>query len=570
MITPEGSGSEHPRAPGRRSAVLVGVAGVMVLAGLIILGALTSPDPEAAAITTTTTLDDIEPPIDPDTFTVDQIATGPPLSWELVMAIDDHLPLALVDHEGAIYLFAGAEHIGGPDYGGLMAWRSRDGTDWEGLGQVIAADHRITAIASTAQGLVAAGIRLGDKAMLVWESADAVEWTGSVVPAPTDGAYFFHDPSELGASDDVLVLSSNVRYDRERLLEDRLRALGIDLDLSELVWNLRWLGAEGHHLIINGPLGVPVLRHPVDGLELSDQEREELVSELSDPLGTDIWVRDSNGNWENGVIGDARRVDSIVTTPTGGLIAYGTGTAGRLAKTSGDGLDWEPAVSTVSPWQPQSWKQRFVGAVNTPDLVVSADGETWRAAGLSDRFPDQLPWAPIAVGAGEGGVAMFVRGTRPLAPPVEDIAPRQLDTVDGSTLTYDFASNTFHVMTDGTGYEWTVDGEGTEVDPRRGIVEFHRRESGDVLASVTFAELQRVSREHAADRFDGAEPLSALAFSEDGEEWIIQDMTPEIGANATMWLLEVTSDRVVAAVRGTVGSQVSGAPGFEIWSAPIP
>ncbi|MFP4074665.1 MAG: hypothetical protein ACLFVZ_11575, partial [Actinomycetota bacterium] len=63
MITPDGTSSEKPkRTPGR--AVLLGVAALVVFAGLVILGNLTTPDPAAVEDSTTSTADDLDPPVD--------------------------------------------------------------------------------------------------------------------------------------------------------------------------------------------------------------------------------------------------------------------------------------------------------------------------------------------------------------------------------------------------------------------------------------------------------------------------------------------------------------------------
>ncbi|MFP4554816.1 MAG: hypothetical protein ACLFRT_13275, partial [Actinomycetota bacterium] len=369
VITPDGTdpaGSPHPR---RRPTVLVGIAALIVFAGLMVLGGLTAPNP--AAVEETTTTEEVEPPIDPENFTVSQIATGDPLDWELAMAIDDRYPLELLEHEEDLYLFTGSEYLGGRDSAGLMAWRSSNGTNWESLGEVISTDHRITTVESTVQGLMATAIRREDGALMLWESGDAVGWTGSEIPTGTEGPYHLDVASAVGASKTTLVVASNARYDRERLLEDRLSELGIELELSDLAWDLRWLGKDGHHLLVTGPFGIPVLQQPIDGLGLSEEERQELTNELFDPVGTDVWVRSGSGEWETGFIGDTRVIDSIVPTPDDRLVAYGTGTSGRLTRATRYGIDWAPADSTVSPRQVHRWKQRYVGTVDAPDLMVS-------------------------------------------------------------------------------------------------------------------------------------------------------------------------------------------------------
>lgn len=578
MITPDGTGPASSSTSRRRPAVLVGMAALVVFGGLIAVGALISPEPESVeeTSTTTTVVEEVEPPIDLENFTVGQIATGDPLDWELSMAVDDLLPLALLEHGGDLYLFTGSEHLGGPDSAGLMAWRSNNGTNWEPQGELIPTDHRITTVDSTVQGLVATATRREDGALMLWESTDAIEWTATEIPTNAEGPYHIDVASAVGANETTLVVTSNPRYDRERLLEDRLSALGIELELSDLAWNLRWLGEEGHHLLVTGPFGIQVLQQPIDTLGLSEEERQELLSELFDPLGTDVWTRDSIGNWEIGFIGDARRVDSIVAAPSGRLVAYGTGTSGRLAKTSHDGIDWAPAVSSVSPWQAQRWKHGYVGAVNAPDIMVSDDGETWKATGLSGRFPEELPWAPITLGAGEGGVAMFVRGDGRRSP----MQPGSLELTapDGSPFLLVHQEGEFALISDDGRSRWVLNAgsrselnDSIEIDVAKKRLTLRHPETGQDRVSFTFEELQQANREYSRDLMRSARPWGVGTFTRDGEEWVIQDMAPEIGDHTTIWLLEVTEDRIVAVVRNTLDTLIhGGAPGLEIWSAPIP
>lgn len=577
MITPDGTDPPGSPPRRRRPAVLVGIAALVVFAGLMILGTLTAPNPAAVEeTTTTTTVDEVEPPIDPENFTVSQIATGDPLDWDLSMAIDDGYPLELLEHEDDLYLFTGQDQLTGPDSAGLTAWRSSNGTNWEPLGEVISTDHRITTIDSTVQGLVATAIRREDGALMLWESADAVEWTGSEIPTGSEGPYHLDVASAVGASETVLVVASNPRYDRERLLKDRLSAMGIELDLGDLVWNLRWLGEEGHHLLVTGPFGIPVLETPIDALGLNNEERQELTNELFDPVGTDVRVRSGSGEWETGFIGDTRVIDSILATPDDRLIAYGTGTSGRLAKATHDGIEWSPAASSVSPLQAQKWKQRLVGAVNSPDVMISGDGETWTSTGLSDRFPDELPWAPITLGAGEGGVAMFVRGDGRRSP----VQPRSLELTapGGSPFLLVQQGGEFVVISEDGRNRWVLNDrsstepdESIDVDIEEKRLTLRHAESGQIWVSFSFENLQRAEREYSRDLMRSVQPWHVIAFTRDGEEWVIQDMAPEIGDHTTIWLLEVTEDRIVAVVRNTLDTLIrGGAPGLEIWSASIP
>lgn len=573
MITPEGSGPKE--GPGRRLPMaLIGGAALLILAGLIAVGRLATPEePIASAETTTTTTtpDEIPSPIDVENFTVAQIATGEPLDWALSMAVDEHRPLALLEHDGLLYLFSDS---GADEPGGLRAWRSGDGADWFDLGEVIPADHAVTNVDSTIQGLVATSNRLTDDALVVWESADGDTWTSSEISVAGERDFFVDVATAAGGNETTLVVASNTRYDRERLLEERLLAVGVELDLSDLAWNLRWAGEAGHELIVRGPLGIPILEQPIDELALSDEEREELLSELFDPLGSDIWVRGEDGRWMLTTIDDARRIDSILPSAEGRLVAYGAGASGGVAKTTSDGMEWESGNSSIVPREIEEWNDGLVGGVNTPDLMISGDGLTWRAAGLSERFPSQMGWSPSTLGAGEGGAAMLVRGSRPL-PVLPEPTIQELTAEDGSTFTVDANGPGFQVFSSDGQQRWALDGstvtdEAISIDPAEQTITLRDADSGEDLAVFTFAEIERVERAHAMSTL--LYQLSeALAFTEDGEEWVIQDMAPEIGERASISLLEVTASRIVGVVRSTVDSFFGdGPPGFEIWSAPLP
>lgn len=575
MITPDGTDGERQRTGIARN-LAIGLSALVVVAGLFVVSSLTSPDritTVAPTSTSTTTPEHIEPPVDAEHFSVSQIATGVPLDWELSMAIDDHYPLALTERDGLLYLFAGETPSNDLGTRGLTVWRSANGTGWEAIGEVIPADYRISAIRATAQGLVAAGSRLGDNTLMLWESRDGMGWVASEI-ATADSPYFVHVASALAGGDETLLVASKPRYDRESLLEDRLGEIGIDVELSMLSWNLRWTGEEGHRLYVRGPLGIPILTQDIDSLDLSDDERRNLLAELYDPLGIDVWARDATGGWTATEIGDIRGIDSIVTTPAGRFVAYGPGASGRVTKVSQDGVEWLSSDPSASPWETQTWARGLVGGIDSPDLVISEDGESWQAAGLSTRLPDGIGWAGVSLGAGEGGAAMFITGARPLLSLPDQDTP-VLTAADGSVFRVDQVSDALLISSEDGRRRWAMEPD----DPRlsRAVhLEFPARaltlrdpDSGEDVATFPLAELERAQREHLL-----ATPLyetwAVLAFTGDGREWTIQDMARDIGEDAMVALLEVTDERVVAVVRDGLAGAATASPGFEVWSASVP
>lgn len=579
MILPDDSDGDGTSSPTRRPktgrAVFFVAAVALIVVGFMALGSLGPSDPTVpVGATSTTTPDDVEPPIDAEHFSVSQIATGVPLDWELSMAIDGQYPLALTDRDGILYLFAGETPPGDLGTRGLTAWSSANGTGWEAIGEVIPADYRISAIGTTTHGLVAAGSRLEDNTLMLWESRDGTAWVASEMTTGANGPYSVDVASALAGNGETLLMASKPRYDRERLLEDRLREMGIDIDLSTLSWTLRWTGAEGHRLYVRGPLGIPVLTQDIDTLDLTEAERRDLLAELYDPLGIDVWARDETGRWAVTEIGDIRGIDSILTSPDGGFVAYGPGASGRVTKVSQDGVEWLPSDSSANPWQTQRWAHGLVGGIDSPDLVVSEDGESWRAAGLSTRLPHGIGWTGVSLGAGEGGVAMFIDGGRPLLSRPEPEA-QELTAANGSVFTVDGVDDALVISSDDGRYQWAVEPDdprlerAVEVDVAARALTLRDPDSGEAVATFPFAELERAQREQLLST-----PLyqtwEVLAFTEDGREWTIQDMARDIGEDATVTLLEVTDDTAVAVVRDALAGVTMGSPGFEVWSAPIP
>ena len=572
MITPEGSGSGDRKPPKGKS--LIGIAVLLVFGGLVAVGILSSPEPDPVAEpTTTTTTGQIESPIDTEDFTIGQIATGDPLEWGLSMAIDDHDPLALFEHDGSVYLFAVSGSSDTSESSGIRAWRSSDGLNWQALGEVISSGYRVLTLAPSPQGIVAAGNRLEDNALVVLESEDGTDWRVSDVRAAE--GYHSDVPTAVGVSEDVLAVASDVWFDRESLLEERLRDIGIDLDLSSLRWNLQWLGETGHSVIVRGPLGIPILQQPIDALDLTDGERQELLSELLDPLWTDVSIRRGT-TWSETALTDVRHVDSIFSAPGGELVAVGLGASGRVTRTSSRSVGWDRTDPVVSPEHIERWGDHLVGAVAGPDVAVSDDGTTWRTVGLADRFPEELHWSVTALGAGDGGVAVSLRGDRALLT-LPTPQPEELAAQNGATFFLEFRGGLFEFVRPETSTTWRRAADGSPVtegsmvvDPNARTVTLNDPVTGEKVASFTFEEIERAQREHNASLLP-YEHLEAFAYSQEGDTWTVQDMSAEIGGEASIWLLEVTDDRAVAVVQDTLaGLTGSGPPGFEVWSAPIP
>lgn len=571
MVSPEGARSDHSRSEKRgRRALFVGAA-LVVAVGFAALGALTSSDDQQLAIetttttiTTSTTIGEILPPIDLNDFTVEQLETGPPLQWSRVASIDTGYPIGLTEHRGEVYLFATAVPEFGDQPAGLSAWRWRDGSQWESLGEVIGDDYHVSMVASTDRGLVAAGTAADGSSLVVWISPDGERWTETEFTDEDEHYSSRHHPMAIGASGDLLVVAAGSDIDRQMLLEERLQAAGIELDLTHLHWSTTWRGEEGHRLTIDGPLGMAAVEVGLETLDLTEEETRWIDEGYQPTPAVSIWANQGGTDeWNLTSIDGVEWVESIVTRPDGALTLIGWGPAGRLSQQTHDGLTWTGFDPEREPIQIQSWGDRYVGVdenARRPELVVSDDGFSWEPVGLAERFPLPLHWSVAALGSGDDGLAMSVVGYDTRAT-ITDRPATSITTDEGYRLTLDLESRVMELTTDAATHSWEIYGaetpEGVELDPFERIVTLSDPKSGAVLAELGFEELMRAEHAYYMERFQSDEH-KALVFTEDGSQWTVQSSAGVIGADTWIHLLEVASDHVFAASE------------FELWVAEIP
>jgi hypothetical protein len=575
--------------------VIVAVAAVALAGGFAALGLLTAPDPSAVAETTTTsttTPDEVAPPIDLENFTVAQIVTGEQLVWEETGTFESLHPLGILEHEGDFYLFATRTPFWDVEPGGLMAWRSADAVAWEALGEVIGPDAWVGLVRSTPTGLMAAGTGPGTSGFVVWTSEDGAQWAATDVPVDTESPYLVTLPRIAGGSDDITVIAADTQLDSRRLIEDRLQAIGVDIDLSRGNWGSEWRGDEGHVLTVTGPLGIPIYEVALADLDLSDQEQEWVANGFEQRAGARIWVRQGTSRWEPGVVADAYTIQSILGRDDGTLLLFGFGISGPIARTSSDGLDWEtiPGSNTLTgrntPSAAEEWGDQFVAlnADSQPDVLISEDGQSWQETGLSEHFPLPLNWWTNGFGAGADGIVISLVGGQ--SGGTEQLTGLPIITADdGASLIVDIDAGVVEAVAGEISHTWRIyrgdnprDLEGVTVDLDSEIVTFSDPETGQELISVTFEQLIGAESEFWADRSEPGDH-QALAFTRDGLDWTIQDIAADFGDDALIMAFEVANGRVVALVyhtgdmfRFTFGRFGIGgaAPGFEVWSAAIP
>jgi regulation of enolase protein 1 (concanavalin A-like superfamily) len=579
VVSPDGTWPEENRPEGGRTALFAGAA-LVIAVGFGVLGFLTSPDEPVAVATTTshttTTIPEIQPPIDPDNFTVGQIATGQPLHWERVGSYPGH-PLALTEHDGAMYLFTSPTSPYRYERGGLDGWRSSDGADWEALGRVIDDGYRVSIVRSTDHGLVAAGTNADGSSLVIWTSSNGKRWESVEFSDETDFWPNRHYPLAIGANEDLLVVATNHTLDGQALIQGKLDEAGIAVNLSELGWSTDWRGDEGHWLVLHAPLGLQAMEIPLDQFDLSPDELQWIVG--SQPVGQEagIWVRSGEGDWALASIEGVDWIESIVTRADGSMVMVGWGPAGRVSRLSRDGVIWADYDADPEPRVMDRWGSRLVGIedFSRPELLVSDDGVSWEQMGLADRFPSPIQWHVGSLGSGDDGVALSVTGYHNPMPVDVPEMPSEITTEEGHVLSLDLMRGVIELTAHDNTYSWdlyrTDLDAGIEVDPVARTVTLSDTDTGEVLAALSFEDLTRAERDYYTERFQHEEHL-ALVFTADGSEWIIQPATTAFDGVTWVASFEVAFGHLYAAVFDPAEAYNPFVDEFEfqLWVAEIP
>ena len=558
--------------------MLLAVGALALALGAIVLGSLTAPPPEAAPETTTsTTGDDLEPPIDFENFTIAEIERGTPLAWDQAISVSDAYPLALFELEDWNYLFATQlPNFSTNDSGGLQAWRSDDGTDWESLGQVIDQSRSIMSVAGTDQGLIA--IETGDMGgdLTLWRSGNGVEWSPETIDVDGLSDNIVLYPQAVGANEKLTVVAARRGVDVLRLIQDALPgAFGHDVSPARFGWGPTFENDEVE-FVLWGPLGFPLAEIPVSDLGLTEEEIEVIEDDYlgsGQRTGVELWVSTDGGEWLKGELPEASWVSSITTAPTGELLATGWDNQTDRLWTSLDGFTWQERDLGLGPERIDTWNGLFIGPsrLGTPSVVVSDDGVVWDSVGPDDLFPPRISWGIGAFAAGSGGVVAIADGwtNSTTFTPDEAVTLRDGD----ATLTIDHSTGSYTLEKGDFTHTWSMSSstapEGVRVDPTSERLTFYDIDTGEDQASFSFAQLVE-----AEDSFWSAQSLEgrlqALVFTSDLEEWTIQDAGSSLGGSNIV-ILEVNDSHVVAATASSGGRfYPQGSPGFEIWSAPIP
>lgn len=546
-----------------------------VLVGGLLLVSLTSPDPEAieparSTSTTSTTLADVERPIDLESFSVDQLARGEPFEWQSSLRVVEGYPIELLSHDDYLYLFATeVPNFSGFENGGLRVWRSSNGITWEPLGQVIDNSHTIGSVLSTGQGLVALGADLGQSGFTVWQSEDGSDWEPEQISLEGAGELTTVHPETGGGTDDILVVSGFVSIDYLVPLRDKLG------EIADYGWSADPF-QDQLHFTLHSPLGMRLAVVSAEELDLSEEDQEMITEALSSQNEAyEIWVKQGDSEFRRATFPDVSWINRIGTTPDGEVIVHGWDSRGSRSWSTADGVAWEELPGQSHQYIEERWGETLIAPSSSGgiSIQVSSDGEEWEDIGPAENFPSLIQWWMPALAAGPGGIAMSIEGWDEALQPFQtttDSQPVRISNGDG-TLSIDHQARQYTLEILDRAYTWSATTRnGIEVDFETASLRFLDPESGELLTSFSLEDIMNAEREVFAEAPEDANRYGVFAFTADGDNWTIQSME-DLSSDHFIHLLAVTETHVVAAGLDPLGFyDPSSPPGFEVWTAAIP
>lgn len=550
---------------------VVGLGLIAILAVVWSTGGSAPSEADAVAVTTTTTtLSTSTSEMDSDPI----LRVGEPLRWQPAGNIEDAWPLAIVEHEGMLYLFT----TEGIDFGsrvgnGLDAWVSDDGSTWEPRGRVIESPHLVQSVISTSRGLMAIGSNGGDGSPRVWMSSDARVWSELELPtavsyAPAGFRTYLHT---AWAGDELLLVVGSTAVDLQQIIVDALPET-LRPAVGGYRYGMDW-GGNPFQVTIQGPLGIPAFSATAEELGLT-QEQIELLEGPGIETPATMWSSTDGETWARSEL-EASYVNVVTPDPSGGLTMIGYGTGGGPATwTSSNGIDWERRVSIGMPDIMVPWNGGFIGtrySGSNPDLVHSENGEEWESFGVDQLLANNLSWFLDQPSAGGTGAAVVARSFDSSA---ESFGEAVILEKEGYTLTRDNPGNTLVLERDDsvvvqlTLYSQQVQ-KGVTVDFETQMITFLDPETNQTLVTFTFEEVEQA--EMAAYGSAETRERQILLFTQNGLEWSVQEMGRIVGEDRVIGKLLVTESGVIIAtyVYPYVGTGPPPAPDIDMWLAPL-
>lgn len=575
MVSPEGTGPE-PDRPKSGRGLLFAIAALVIAGGFMALGGL-SPASQATPETTTTTqaiattTEELPPPFDPENFQVSQIETGPQFEWTRTLTLEEGYPLGLIEHSDSLYLFVNERPFWRGDSENLTIWEWDGSGEWHSPGSIVGGLHSVVAMTTHGAEVMLVGNSSEGGAMSLWRSTDMGIWTREDIPLEADDQDKTVFPAAVGANGDLVMVAGSLSMN-PKTIEDALHEAGYPVDLLQWGW---WL--DGDAVVISGPFGVTIDRVAFSELGWDEDTKASIVRSYRGRSESKTWIQRDGGAWEAIELEELEGVESILPYPGGGLVATGWSSSNYVRLVSTDGMKWTRLDGNETPWQVDTWGDRFVAATDRslPGFFVSNDGETWEAFGPDGLFPEGINWSTETLAASDDGVAFTTTGVSPGLPsttPSERVPPIRLDIGDGATLILDFESGRLDLEKESDSFSWQMygpssDQDGISADPEEQTLLLTDPETGYILATVPFDVLQDAEVDFYRQRAPET-GHRALVFTPDGTTWTIQDVPSRFGDSNLLGELLIGTNQVAAIVVPDGWWDMEG--GFEVWTAPLP
>ncbi len=419
------------------------------------------------------------------------LSTVGALDWGPGFELGEVWPLAFVEHDGAVLVFAtGPPTPSGLASGGLEAWRSEDGEGWVPLGDVIAAPARIDAVVNGPDGLLAVGAD-ADMESAVWSSPDGVVWNGERFPAAPARIEARRVRLLITATDDVVVVAETP--DGDTGYDDLFGALAETVDVDLESYGFEWDGPP-YTVYVTGPLGLRMVEVPAVELGFSDAEMVELQSGPEVPTSATVYSRSSQGGWQTVTLEEYRPHD-LVALGDGSVLMAGRGPVpnSSVLRTT-DGVEWVD-VGDLGARSPVRWREGLIGqtANGAPNLRMSTTGTDWTTLPLAAALPDGRHRYLSRLAAGIDGVAAVVAELhRPDLPESSGNLVR-----DGFSLTRESSDGGWIVVSEGSAERLRLQpqkagSESYRADLEEGAVTFLDPDNSEPMVTFTVDELRRL------------------------------------------------------------------------------
>ena len=545
-------------------AAVLGVGGLGFLLGRLTVTEETPATlPEAAPTTQTQPV-----PTTTERTSAEPSASGPALSWEPTDAeISAEHVAGIVEFQGRFLAYAssGSDISGTPP--GVSLWSSVDGQVWSDEGVVIPAPAFVTGVVAAGDRILAFGILMeGDTAgpfgpsggsPAVWTSTDGTTWQQHELPIPTqfEQQAMFGGVQAGAATSDVGIAVGYVESSIELAVMEALPP-----EVRELTSQPGFgfgIGGPPFSVQIQGPFGITLYSATFEELGIDP----ELAGEEFMGGGMRLWTTTDFQTWslsESAPFGQEGSVQNFVIGPNGDLVAFGYGRRGPTLWRSSDGITWTATPVRAELSELAVRGDAFISAQSTEfdtAVVRSLDGETWDRIMPDDLLSTDFMWSIGSVSAAKYGIAASANGYREEGFMMEDGPPVAVISKDGITVTFDEMFGTVtvsrgdEILLEVPLYEETAP-EGVTYDLETSTLSFADPESGEVLISLTLAEIQQADQERFGDGDVGMpQEETVILFSQDETSWSVQSIGEAFDVEQGFPRLFVFDDFVLAAVQ---------------------